>query len=65
MAKVFRPYQPDQILMLPPSLQEWLPADHEVYFVTDLTNALDLSEIYSHQAPAHCIYSLVALERVS
>jgi transposase len=46
MGKVFRPYQPDQILMLPPSLQEWLPADHEVYFVTDLTNALDLSEIY-------------------
>jgi transposase len=46
MARVFRPYQPDQILMLPPSLQEWLPADHEVYFVVDLTNALDLSEIY-------------------
>jgi transposase len=46
MSKVFRPYQPDQILMLPPSLQEWLPADHDVYFVADLTNALDLSEIY-------------------
>ena len=46
MAKVFRPYQPDQILMLPPSLQEWLPADHEVYFVADLTEALDLTEIY-------------------
>ncbi|HUF66994.1 MAG TPA: IS1182 family transposase, partial [Gemmatimonadaceae bacterium] len=24
----------------------WLPADHEVYFVTDLTEALDLGEIY-------------------
>lgn len=47
MAKVFRPYQPDQILMLPPSLQEWLPADHEVYFVTDLTEALDLDRIYA------------------
>jgi transposase len=46
MAKAFRPYQPDQILMLPPSLQEWLPADHEVYFVADLTTALDLSQIY-------------------
>jgi transposase len=46
MAKVFRPYQPDQILMLPPSLQEWLPADHEVYFVTDLTEAMDLGKIY-------------------
>jgi transposase len=46
MAKVFRPYQPDQILMLPPSLQEWLPGDHEVYFLMDLTNALDLRAIY-------------------
>lgn len=47
MAKVFRPYQPDQVLLLPPSLQEWLPPDHEVYFVADLTEALDLSSIYS------------------
>ena len=46
MAKVFRSYQPDQLLMLPPSLREWLPADHEVYFVIDLTEALDLGEIY-------------------
>ncbi|HUF49282.1 MAG TPA: IS1182 family transposase [Longimicrobiales bacterium] len=46
MSKVFRPYQPDQILMLPPSLQEWLPADHEVYFVADLTETLDLGMIY-------------------
>ncbi|MGH7449288.1 MAG: IS1182 family transposase [Longimicrobiales bacterium] len=46
MAKAFRPYQPDQILMLPPSLREWLPSDHEVYFVVDLTEALDLGKIY-------------------
>jgi len=46
MSKVFRPYQPDQILMLAPCLREWLPADHEVYFVSDLTDALDLEKIY-------------------
>jgi len=45
MSKTFRPYQPDQLLMLPPSLQEWLPADHAVYFVGDLVDSLDLSAI--------------------
>ena len=24
MAKTFRPYSPDQLLLLPPSLREWL-----------------------------------------
>lgn len=47
MAKTFRPYEPDQLLMLPPSLQEWLPADHEVYFLSDVANSLDLSKIYA------------------
>jgi len=45
MSKTFRPYQPDQLLMLPPSMQEWLPADHAVYFVSDLVDSLDLSAI--------------------
>jgi transposase len=45
MGKVFRPYQPDQLLMLPPSMQEWLPADHAVHFVSDLVDSLDLSAI--------------------
>ena len=30
MTKTFRPYSPDQLLLLPPSLREWLPADHPV-----------------------------------
>jgi len=47
MAKTFRPYQPDQLLMLPPSLQEWLPRDHEVYFLSDAVDSLDLSGIYA------------------
>ena len=29
MAKIFRrPYTPDQLLLLPSSLREWLPDDH-------------------------------------
>ena len=50
MAKTFRPYEPDQLLMLPPSLQEWLPTDHEVYFLSDVVNSLDLSKIYATYA---------------
>jgi len=46
MAKTYRPYDPDQLLMLPPSLREWLPAEHLVYFVSDLVDGLDLSAIY-------------------
>jgi len=47
MSKTFRPYEPDQLLMLPPSLDEWLPKDHVVYFVSDLVDSLDLSAIYA------------------
>lgn len=47
MAKPFRPYTPDQLLLLPPSLRDWLPKDHPVYFVNDLVEALDLAPILS------------------
>jgi len=46
MAKTFRPYQPDQLLLLPPSLKDWLPPGHLVYFVSDLVETLDLTAIY-------------------
>ena len=45
MAKTFRPYLPEQDLLLPPSLRDWLPDDHLAYFVSDLVDALDLSAI--------------------
>jgi hypothetical protein len=28
MAKTFRPYEPDQMLLMPPSLADWVPEDH-------------------------------------
>lgn len=43
MEPLFRPYEPDQQYLLPPSLRDWLPADHLVYFVSDTVDALDLS----------------------
>jgi transposase/IS5 family transposase len=47
--KTFRPL-PDrrQRLLLPPSLDEWLPQDHLAYFVLDVVEQLDLSAIYAH-----------------
>ena len=45
--RTFRPYDRDQMLLLPPSLKEWLPAGHLVYFVADLVEDLDLDAILS------------------
>src|SRR5690349_3671017 len=46
VAKTFRPYDPHQILLLPPSLDEWLPERHLARFVSELVDeALDLSAI--------------------
>ena len=48
MAKVYRPYFPEQDYLLPPSLREWLPESHLAYFVSDLIDHLDLSRIEQH-----------------
>ena len=43
--KTFRPWQPEQTTLLPPSPREWLSEDHQVYFLLDLIDELDLSAI--------------------
>jgi transposase len=43
MAKSYRPYYPDEELLLPPSLHDWLPEKHLAYFVSDVVDTLDLS----------------------
>ena len=45
MSKAYLPYDPDQQLLLPQALQEWLPEGHLAYFVSDVVDQLDLSEI--------------------
>ena len=45
MGKSYRPYYPDEELLLPPSLREWLPENHLAYFVSDVVDHLDLSAI--------------------
>lgn len=46
MLKGYRPYIPEQELLLPPSLRDWLPEDHLAYFVSDVVDQLDLSAIH-------------------
>ena len=45
MSKTYLPYEPDQQLLLPAALQEWLPDDHLAYFISDVVDQLDMSEI--------------------
>ena len=45
MSKQYRPYEPDQRLLLPPNLDEWLPENHMARFVRDVAGELDLGEI--------------------
>jgi transposase len=44
--KTFRRFDPDQVLLMPPSLQEWLPEGHLARFVAELVDeVLDLGPI--------------------
>jgi transposase len=45
--KRFRVCDLDQLLLLAPSLQDWLPENHLARFVADVTSELDLSAIYA------------------
>jgi transposase len=48
MSKTFRPYEPDQMFLMPASIREWLPGNHLVYFLSDVVGHLDLSAIVKH-----------------
>ena len=67
MAKTYRPYVPEQVLLLPPSLREWLPENHLAFFVSDLVDELDLSAItapYEDEARGYPPYHPVMLTKV-
>ena len=52
MSKRFRTCTLDQPLLLPPSLQDWLPEQHLARFIVDVVDELDLSkilEVYGRQ----------------
>ena len=42
----YRDYNPDQLMLFPTDLKQWLPEDDLVYFLIDVVNELDLGSIY-------------------
>jgi hypothetical protein len=43
MNKTFRPWNPEQTLLLLPSTVDWLPENHLVFFLLDLAAEMDLA----------------------
>ena len=43
MSKTYLPCDPDQQLLLPAALQEWLPDNHLAYFISDVVNRISAS----------------------
>jgi len=50
VSKTFRPYDPDQVFLMPASMRDWLPGDHLAYFISDVVDQLDLSGIMERYA---------------
>ena len=50
MAISYRSYEPQQEMLLPASLQDWLPKGHLAYFIGDTVDALDLKAFYARYA---------------
>ena len=47
MGKSFRACDLDQMYLLPPALQDWLPEDHLARFIAEVSSELDLQPIYA------------------
>ncbi len=47
MPTTFRPYCPNQGLLLPPDMKDWLPEGHLAHHVSDLVDDLDLGVFYA------------------
>lgn len=48
MEQRFKAYNRDQDFLLPPSMRDWLPKGDLAYFVADLLEELDLSDLYAY-----------------
>ena len=47
MAANYLPYDPQQMMLLPESLQEWLPEGHLAHFISDAIDGLDLGAFHA------------------
>src|SRR6201996_7249837 len=67
MAQNFLSCDRDQVLLLPPDMAQWLPADHLARFVIETVDQLDLEAVYGYYRqdgrgrPAHDPAMMVGL----
>ena len=47
MAANYLPYDPQQMLLLPEAIQDWLPEGHLAHFINDTVDSLDLSAFHA------------------
>jgi len=47
MAANYLPYDPQQLMLLPEALHEWLPEGHLAYFISDTVDGLDLRAFHT------------------
>ena len=45
---VFKDYSPNQLMLLPPSLEELIPAHHPARTVNSVMDQIDLSSVYAY-----------------
>jgi transposase len=45
--RTFKPYNPDQLYLLPPAIRDWLPEGHLALFISDVVDTLDLEAIFN------------------
>jgi len=50
MTTNYLPYDPQQQMLLPHALQEWLPEGHLAYYISDTVDALELSAFHARYA---------------
>lgn len=50
MAASYLPYQPQQMMLLPETLQEWLPEGHLAHFISDTVDMLELDAFHARYA---------------
>jgi hypothetical protein len=46
MEKTYLPYDQDQLLLLPPSVREWVKPGDLAHLIDDVVECLDLSTVY-------------------
>src|SRR3989344_1008606 len=64
MPTSYLPYVPDQQLLLPHSLQEWLPQGHLAHYINDTIDTLDLS-VFSSRKIAKKLHEDVAFRMLA